>query len=272
MLRAAKRPLMRISGRLCGEAIDAFLEFAARRRVPVDGQGLAGLDPRWARFAGSAAPVRAAASVRILVGNLAAANNVVFTEAYRQRRDRTADLWIVGVAGTDPVASRAASRLEPSLGALAGMIADAAAAAGSKGPEVAVYVNPVELVKSAGAAGEKTVLDTLERSTGRSAPGGGSSVRVVTLWNDRNAGYLFGRIFSHPSAPERPDLVLDAGTDAEADGARLVAWGLSPRKADLYLPLEREYWLKGRTHPSGGGSIVAGEVDVEALRASLPLG
>ena len=277
MLSDAKRPVMRISGRLSGEAIDEFLDFARRRRMPVEGDGLAGLDPRWARFTdaagvrpqsgGSSLPGRGL-PIRILVGDVAAANNVVFTEAYRERRERTADLWIAGVDGADPVASRAASRLEPSLGALPGMLADAVAAAGPAA--VTAFVNPVELRKSAGAAGEQAVLEALEQAAARTVPGGGGSVRVVTLWNERNAGYLFGRIASGSPAPQRPDLVLDAGTGAARDGAPVIAWALSPRPAELYLPLPRGFWLEGRTHPSGGESIAVGEVDVEALRRTLP--
>jgi len=277
MIRAAKRPVMRVSGRLCGEAIDAFLDLAAAHRMPVEGEGLAGLDPRWTRFAGGSAAFGGAAgcaepdrgrALRILVGDIAASNNVVFTEAYRERRERTADLWIVGVDGTDPAASRVASRLEPSLAALPGMLAEAVA--GARPSAVTVYVNPVELRKSAGASGEKTVLDALLAVAGGTTGGSGGAVRVVTLWNERNAGYLFGRIASGASAPQRPDLVLDAGTGATRDGAKVIAWGLSPVEADLYQPLPRELWLAGRSHPSGGERIVAGEVDVEALRASLP--
>jgi formate dehydrogenase major subunit len=283
MLRSAKHPVMRVSGRLCAEAIDAFLDLAARRRIPVEGEGLAGVDPRWARFVDGAAAGRSDGGcvepgrglpVRILVGDVAAANNVVFTEAYRERRERTADLWIVGVDAADPASVRAASRLEPSLGALPGMLADAmagavSAAPGSAAPSVTVFVNPVELLKSAGIAGEKAVLDALERAVG---PGTGSIVRVVTLWNDRNAGYLFGRIASGHAAPKRPDLVLDVGAGTSPDGAAIIAWGLSPRAADLYLPLPREYWIAGRMHPSGGNRIVVGEVDAEGLRSSLPQG
>jgi hypothetical protein len=196
--------------------------------------------------------------VRILVGDVAAANNVVFTEAYRERRERTADLWIVGVDAADPASARAASRLEPSLEALSGMLADASAASA-----VTVYVNPAELLKSAGRVGEKTVLDALLEPA--AAQG---TVSVVALWNERNAGYLFGRIAAGAAVPERPDLVLDVGTGAKAAGAKVIAWGLSPREADLYLPLPREYWLAGRLHPSGSESVVAGEVDTESLRSA----
>jgi hypothetical protein len=257
---------MRISGRLCGEGIDAFLDLARRHDMPVEGEGLAGLDPRWARFAAGAAGPGAgecagsgsALPVRILVGDIAAANNVIFTEAFREGRERMADLWIAGMDAADPASARAASRLEPSLEALPGMLADASAA-----PSVTVYVNPVELLKSAGRDGERTVLDALERAA---RPGAGGTVSVVTLWNERNAGYLFGRIAEGAPAPKRPDLVLDVGTGSVANGAKLIAWGLSPRGADLYLPLRREYWLAGRMHPSGSESVVAGEVDTDGLR------
>jgi hypothetical protein len=275
LIRGAKRPVMRISGRLCGEGIDAFLALADRHRVPVQAAGLAGLDPRWARFA-DGAPGTAAAEgcrepgaplpVRILVGDVAASNNVVFTEAYRERRERVADLWIVGM--DDPASTRAASRLEPSLAPLPALLADA----GARGAAVTVLVNPVELLKAGGNAAESSVLDALvnaARTGTHGAGGSGVAVRVVTLWNERNAGYLFSRLAEsgRPPGPAKPDLVLDAGTGADAAGAKLVAWGLSPRAADLYLPLAKEFWLGGRTHPSGREPLVAGEVDVEGLGA-----
>lgn len=113
------------------------------------------------------------------------------------------------------------------------------------------------------------MLDALQRAA---RPGAGGTVSVVTLWNERNAGYLFGLAAAAGPVPEKPDLVLDAGTGTRPDGAKLIAWDLSPRGADLYLPVPREYWLGGRTHPSGREPFVAGEVDVEGLRAALPPG
>jgi formate dehydrogenase major subunit len=275
LVEAAKRPVMRVSGRLCGEAIDEFLALARRHRIPVEGEGLAGIEARWAGFT-DAAPGAAAAEgcrdpgaplpIRILVGDVASTNNVVFTEAYRERRERTADLWIAGMDGADPASARAASRREPSLASLPALLADAVKA----GAAVTVLVNPVELLKSGGKATEASVLDALEKAARTGAPGSGA-VRVVTLWNGRNAGYLFGRIAAGTAIPQQPDLVLDAGTGVRADGVKLIAWDLSPREADLYLPMPREYWLAGRTHPSGGAAVVVGEVDVEGLRAVTAL-
>jgi hypothetical protein len=190
---------------------------------------------------------------------------VVFTEAYRERRERVADLWIVGMDGADPASARAASRLEPSLASLAALLADAAKA----GAAVTVLVNPVELRKSAGKAAEASVLDALEPAARPGARGAGSTggaVRVVPLWNERNAVPL-RRSGDRSPALAKPDLVLDVGTGADADGAKLIAWGSSPRVADLYLPVAKEYWLGGRTHPSGREPQVAGEVDVERLAA-----
>jgi ferredoxin len=264
LIAAAKHPVMRVSGRLCGEGIDAFLALARRHGMPVQGEGLAGLDPRWARFvpstvSGGGCPGSGPLPIRIIVGDVAAANNVIFTEAYRERRERTADLWIVGMDAADPASARAASRVEPSLAALSAVLADASASAA-----VTVLVNPVELLKSAGRAGEKAVLDALEHAA---RPGARGPVSVVTLWNERNAGFLFGLIAAGAAVQEKPDLVLDVGTGVRADGAKLIAWGLSPREADLYLPVPREYWLGGRTHSSGREPLVTGEVDVEGLGA-----
>jgi formate dehydrogenase major subunit len=267
LIRGARRPVMRISGRLCGEGIDAFLALADRHRVPVEGGGLAGLDRRWARFPAAAAAdgcrePGAPLPIRILVGDVAAANNVIFTETYRERRERTAELWIVGMDAADPASARAASRLEPSLASLPVLLADAE----STGAAVTVYVNPVELLKSGGHAAQTAVLDALEPAARSGARG---VVRVVTLWNERNTGYLFGRLAEdgRPVAPAKPDLVLDVGTGMQSDGAKLVAWGPSPRAADLYLPLARGFWLGGRSHFSGSEPVVTADVDVEELGA-----
>ena len=55
-LAKARSPVMRISPYLSGEAIDAFVEAAARRGIPVRAAGLENVDPRWAQLAsGSAA-------------------------------------------------------------------------------------------------------------------------------------------------------------------------------------------------------------------------
>ncbi len=265
LVRTAKHPVMRISGRLCGEGIDAFLELAGRHGMPVEGEGLAGLDQRWTRLAtagpaaGGCAEPGGARPIRILVGDVAAANNVIFTEAYREQREGTAELWIAGMDAADPASARAARRLEPSLSALPQMLADASAA-----PGATVFVNPSELLKSAGRAGEKAVLDSLERVAAK--PG----FRVVLLWNERNAGYLFGRIAAGAASPKKPDLVLDVGTGTKTDGAK-IAWDLSPRDADLYLPLPREYWTAGRMHPSGRERVGVGEVDGEYLCAATAL-
>ena len=97
LIGAARRPLMRLSGRLCGEAIDEFLALARRHRHPGGGRRPGGprsalgtvrrLPPgsigrRVRRDPGGPLPIR------ILVGDVASANNVIFTEAYRERRER----------------------------------------------------------------------------------------------------------------------------------------------------------------------------------------
>ncbi len=97
-LARARHPVMRISPYLSGEAIDAFVDAASRRGIPVRAAGLEKVDPRWSQLS-SSKPVACADDARpliLLIGDIGATNNVAFTEAYRRRRKGAADLWIVG--------------------------------------------------------------------------------------------------------------------------------------------------------------------------------
>ncbi len=264
LLRTARAPVMRISPRLCGEGVDLFLDLAKRRGIPVEGDGLAGIDPRWAGFSGDGvrspdggAP-GAPAPIRILVGDIGASNNVAFTEAWRERRQSGTDLWIVGAPVGDIASSRAASLFEPSLEALPALLERA----GASGSRVIVVANPQQLREAHGEAGQKLVLDCLAGAAG-----------VELLWNDRNAGYLLGKL-AEDGGPRRPagakpDLLLDVCMDGTtvADGAaRTIAWGLAPRKADLFVPVPREALLGGWAHTSASGAVRIGEIDGERLK------
>ena len=172
LLSKAKHPVMRISPYLCGEAIDAFLDVASRKGIPVHPAGLEGVDPRWAELANGRAGgcVEGEHPIVLVVGDVASSNNVAFTEAFRRRRAGSADLWIVG--HDDETARRCASRLIPDLAA-------ALTEALATGSPVEVWVNAEE--------SGPDVLEALLAVTGKTrgdVPGG---FRVNVLWNSRNA-------------------------------------------------------------------------------------
>jgi len=246
LLAGAKSPLMRLSGRLSGETIDAFLEAAARKGIPAVAAGLEDLDPRWADLesAGVMSGGNGAAPIRILVGDIASSNNVAFTEALRQRRQGLIDLWIA--CHDDEAARRAASRVEPDL---AGALRDALAS----GVPVEVMVSPENAPSSA--------LETLLAVRSR--------VRVFLLWSSRNAGYIFKRTATLGKRVRKPDLLLDVGAEGPSNGTPRISWGMSAGKEELFIPLARELWLRGRSHPTGRESVQAGEITDGALRDAV---
>jgi formate dehydrogenase major subunit len=244
LLDNARSPLMRISGRLSGETIDAFLGAAAARHIPVAAEGLEGLDPRWAELeSGNPAPRSGPRPIRILVGDIAKSNNVAFTEALRLHRQGAIDLWIA--CHDDQTARRAASRIESDLSAA---LLDALAS----GSSVEVMVSPEE----ASARALEALLAVRTR------------VRVLLLWSSRNAGYLF-RHAAAGSPVKNPDLLLDVGVEGSANGAPRIAWGMAPGKEDVFIPLPRELWIHGRCHPTGIGHVQAGAITEEVLREAL---
>ncbi|HVP17810.1 MAG TPA: FAD-dependent oxidoreductase [Spirochaetia bacterium] len=247
MLEDARSPLMRISGRLSGEAIDAFLEAAARKRIPVVAEGLEGLDPRWADLESEAPASRNGAKpIRILVGDIGASNNVAFTEALRLYRLGLIDLWLA--CHDDAVARRTVSRIHADL-------APALTEATSSGSPVEIVVNP-----------EEAPPGTLEALLAVRA-----RVRVSLLWSSRNAGYLFRRTATLRRPARKPDLLLDVGVESGVNGTARIAWGMTPGKQEFFIPLARELWIRGRCHPTGGESIQAGAIAPEALADALVL-
>jgi len=258
LLRAAHSPLMRISPFLCGEAIEVFLEAAQRRGIAVQAAGLENLDPGWLELAAAspaagggtvpAVPAGGAASaipgapparpLVILVGDIAFTNNVAFTEAFRRRRAGDAELWIAG--HDDETARRAADRVFPDVAA-------AADAAVERGTPVEIWVNPEE--SRAGA------LKALQPVRGRA--------RVHLLWSSRNAGCLAGK----QKAPKRkPDLYLDVGVEDGANGDTRIVWGCRKPAKGLFIPLPRELWIYGASHPTGLPAAAGPAVDMEAVR------
>jgi formate dehydrogenase major subunit len=243
-LGKARSPVMRISPYLSGEAIDAFVEAATRRGIPVRAAGLEKLDPRWAQLASNASGCTDdARPLILLIGDIGATNNVAFTEAYRRKRKGTADLWIAG--HDDETSRRAASRV----------IADVKAAltdALATGAAVEAWVNP----EAAPTGALEALLGAREK------------IRVLLLWSSRNAGYLFAR---QTPGKKTPDLYLDIGVEEATNGAPRIAWGKKQGDEAVFIPLPRELWILGRSHPTGMPSTTGGTINLDALEAAAAL-
>jgi hypothetical protein len=179
----------------------------------------------------------------VLIGDIAASNNVAFTEAYRRQRKGVATLWIAG--HDDEVARRVATRVEPDVA-----VALKEAAAG--GSPVEVWVNPQE----AGIEVLESIINIREKA------------RINLLWNSRNAGYLFTR--QSPST-NKPDLILDIGVDELTNGTTRVVWGMKPAAKALFIPLSRDMLILGRSHPTGMPSTSSGSISMEELNAVTAL-
>ena len=244
-LGSARHPVMRISPYLSGEAIDTFLQAAARRDIPVRAAGLERVDARWAKLQPKdGACAGDSPQLVLLVGDLGSSNNVAFTEAYGRRRKGASELWVLGHDS------------EPARRAAARVIADVQTGiteAVNGGLRVAAWVNPEEA--PAGA------LDALLAARGK--------LDVQLFWSSRNAGYLFTR---QTPARASADLYLDVGVEESMNGTRRIAWG-KKRKGDeeLFIPLPRELWILGRSHPTGMPSTTAGKIDLEALKEAAAL-
>ncbi len=268
LLSNAKQPVMRISPRLSGEAIDVFIQAADKKGIPVEGWELGDMDPRWAGFsraktaAGSIfspSDCQARQKTAIFIGDVASSNNVAFTEGFRALREGLiSGLWIVGQ--DDDVSRRVASRLIPSLAGLKDALNEALDAG-----DVEILVNPEEALKT-GSNG--SLLESL--ITAAADP----RVRVTTLWNSRNAGYLLEKLAAKPrkGRPARlkmPDLLLDIGVeDDKASNARRIIWGKrTGNDAACIIPLPKELLIGGRSHPSGRESLRIGSVDEEGLKS-----
>jgi formate dehydrogenase major subunit len=245
-IASAQFPLMRISGRLSGEAIDSFLEVAARRNIPVVAEGLEGLDPRWAGLdaVSMAQPASGVKPIRLMVGDIAGSHNVAFTEALRQHRRGLIELWIAG--HDDEVSRRVASRVDEDLSSA---LKDAVATSSP----VEVFVSPENA-----AAGVLEALLAVRKN-----------VRIFLLWNSRNTGYLFRRTATLKRPAGNPDLLLDVGVDAGANGTRRIVWSMNQVDADVFVPLARELYLHGRSYPTGLESIQAGAISKGTLKEAL---
>ncbi len=174
------------------------------------------------------------------------ASNVAFTEAYRRRRKGAADLWVAG--HDDEPSRRAASRV----------VADARAAlseALATGAAVEVWVNP----ETAPTGALDALLGVREK------------IRLLLLWNSRNAVYLFMRQTALASTAKVSDLYLDVGVEEAANGAPRIAWGRKQGDEEVFIPLPVEHWIMGRSHPTGMPSTNAGAVDLEARKEAAAL-
>jgi formate dehydrogenase major subunit len=237
LLAGARTPVMRISPSLCVEAIEAFADAAKARAIPVEGAGLQGVDSRWSELAATAPGTASGGrELIVLVGDIASSNNVAFTEALR-RRKLGADLWILG--HDDEVAQRAASRLFPDADA---GLKEALAS----GADVEVWINPEESGNG--------LLESLRAAGGKA--------RVMLLWHSRNAGYLLTR---QSPVTKAPDLVLDVGVDGPKNGTKRILWGRKPEGQDLFIPLSRELWVRGKSYPTGSAGVQNGAVEAEWL-------
>jgi hypothetical protein len=309
LLGQARQPLLRLSPVLAAEVLDRFLAFAAARRIPVEPEGLAGLEPGWASLLRRAAVVgshpvaispvaggeaavagrvrRAPAGYRriLIFGGLDRANNVAFTDCLALQRRGQARLWYYGE--TEVVYERFFERLVPDPALLAEGLA------GADGP-VEVLVNPEELLACSGKSAEKKVLAALKAA--------GSEVRITLYWNSRNAAYLLAALDGKGARAEaKHDLLLDAGLGSrlgpgqDANEKAGVRWGLAagqeaglragqeagqepglrpglrPGEAELFIRLPRAALLAGLGLPSGRDPLQAGELD-KALLQNLLVG
>jgi formate dehydrogenase major subunit len=239
LLKAAKRPLMRISPYLCAEAIDAFADAAKRRSIPVIGEGIDSVDRRWAAFTNGAARSDGR-PVILLVGGVSTSHEVAFTEAYRRRRQEGVELWICGDESDQ--ARRAASKLFAHL-------PDALREA--SGRPIEVWVSP---------AGSPEALEPLLAMDGK--------VTARLLWNARNAGYLFSR---QAAAVDTPDLLLDVGVERGQSGIKRALWTSQVSNEALSIPLPRDLWIHGTSHPTGMPAVTSGRIDQESVRAAAAI-
>ena len=228
---------MRISPYLCGEAIDAFLEAAARRRaspcVPRAWRG-------WTRGGRSWQTARPA--------QLGRRRETPIPPRRRHRRDRTTspsprpaaappgrrDLWIAG--HDDETARRAASRV----------VADLAAALDGSGGQRLPGRSLGESRGAPAAARWRACSRCATRV--RDPPPLELPQRGLPLQPQGNTG--------RPA--RKPDLLLDVGVEDAANGTKRIAWGKEPGREDLFIPLPRELWIRGRSHPTGMPRVQAG--------------
>jgi hypothetical protein len=242
LLAKAKSPLMRISPYLAGEAIDAFLDAAKKKGIPVQAAGLEKVDPRWAKLAAKGGGCSdEAKKLIVLVGDISSSNNVAFTEAYRRARKGAAELWVAG--HDDESTRRVASRVLPDVAA-------ALKEAVASGAAVEVWVNPEQ--------SSVAVLDALLAVQDK--------VTVNLLWSSRNAGYLFTR---QTPAAKKADLLLDVGVEEASNGTARIVWGKKTEKTAVFVPLSRDLWTGGRSHPTAMPAVNGAKIDLAAVKAAV---
>jgi hypothetical protein len=89
--------------------------------------------------------------------------------------------------------------------------------------------------------------------------------RILLLWNSRNAGYLFARVRGAGRPQKKPDLLLDVGVEAAANGTPRISWGRASNGEELFIPLAQELWTRGKSYPTGRAGVQTGAISSESL-------
>lgn len=307
-LLKSKNPVMEISSYLAIEVIDAFADKAQEHGIRVIPRDIAGVDSGWLdllKKTESEAGFFTGNHARtvILAGDIEGANNVVFTECYRMKKEGVFDLWIAG--SDSESAKRAASRVYPGISEFGAALKDAEALG-----TVDIIVNPEDISSAYGKAAESDIITRLSSAYDR------GRTRVTLFWNSRNASYLLRKIYGNDSeAPAEvsagtlaeapagepgkkagpgipPDLELIVGDDGSCidnpngkktpDGAatedsdvKKVVWGRKWDGKHLLIPLKNAFWINGTFEPSGRNSgkgagvkhVSAGRLDKKEIEA-----
>ena len=72
-------------------------------------------------------------------------------------------------------------------------------------------------------------------------------------------------------APKPADLYLDVGVEEPTNGARRIAWGKKRGDEDVFIPLSRDLWIRGRSHPTGMPATAGGAIDLQAVKEAAAL-
>jgi len=282
----SKKPVMEVSPYLAAEIIDAFLERAEMRGIQIVPKDIAPVNPRWVELlkktesvtgffddpefliAGAggttekSGPAAKTSHTVILVGDIENANNVVFTECYRMKREGLFELWAVGTE-TESV-KRAVSIVYPDIGELK----KAVEKAHNSGP-VDIMINPEDIALKYGKDKEQSIVSLLINVFQH------SGVRITLFWNSRNAGYLLKKLNEKNCLDSGPDYSADlrliiGDKDGQGlpikksskDGVAMVVWGRKRYKDYLFIPLKDSFWINGSFEPSGRKRVSAGVLDM----------
>ena len=93
-------------------------------------------------------------------------------------------------------------------------------------------------------------------------------LEVQLFWSSRNAGYLFTR---QTPLKGTPDLFLDIGVEEATNGAQRIAFGKKQGDESIFIPLSRDVWIHGRSHPTGMPAVSNGAINIDELRRTAAL-